>query len=80
MNCSPHQHHSAKGAPLNPAFHGGVGEAMLSARPTLKAEHEKLHRALLTIVREDAFCRRLMTVPQKDVYSSVDAPPSASGL
>jgi transposase len=47
-----------------------IAEAMLSARPTLKAVHEKLHRALLTIVPEDAVCRRLMTVPQKDVYSS----------
>ena len=36
---------------------------MLSARATLKAEYEKLHKIVLTIVREDAVCRRLMTVP-----------------
>jgi transposase len=32
-------------------------------RATLKAEYEKLHKAVLAIVREDAVCRRLMTVP-----------------
>lgn len=37
--------------------------AMLSARATLKAEYEKLHKAVLAIVREDAVCRKLMTVP-----------------
>jgi transposase len=26
-------------------------------------EYEKLHKTVLTIVREDAVCRRLMTVP-----------------
>ena len=36
---------------------------MLSARATLKAEYEKLHKIVLAIVREDAVCRRLMTVP-----------------
>jgi transposase len=36
---------------------------MLSARATLKVEYEKLHKSVLTIVREDAVCRRLMTVP-----------------
>ncbi len=40
-----------------------IAEAMLSARATLKAEYEKLHKAVLAIVREDAVCRRLMTVP-----------------
>jgi transposase len=35
--------------------------AMLSARATLKVEYEKLHKTVLTIVREDAVCRRLMT-------------------
>ena len=29
----------------------------------MKAEYEKLHKAVLAIVREDAVCRRLMTVP-----------------
>jgi transposase len=30
----------------------------------LKAKYEKLHKAVLAIVREDAVCRRLMTVPR----------------
>ena len=40
-----------------------IAEAMLSARATSKAQYEKLHKAVLAIVREDAVCRRLMTVP-----------------
>jgi transposase len=40
-----------------------IATAMLSARTALKAEYEKLHKAVLSIVREDAICRRLMTVP-----------------
>ena len=40
-----------------------IAGAMLSARATLKVEYEKLHKIVLTIVREDAVCRRLMTVP-----------------
>ena len=40
-----------------------IATAMLSARAALKAEYEKLHKAVLAIVREDAVCRRLMTVP-----------------
>src|SRR5262249_30992576 len=40
-----------------------IADAMLSARATLKAQYEKLHKAVLAIVREDAVCRRLMTVP-----------------
>jgi len=40
-----------------------IAEAMLLARATLQAEYEKLHKAVLAIVREDAVCRRLMTVP-----------------
>ena len=40
-----------------------IAEAMLLARATLKAQYEKLHKAVLAIVREDAVCRRLMTVP-----------------
>ena len=40
-----------------------IAGAMLSARAALKAEYEKLHKAVLAIVREDAVCRRLMTVP-----------------
>ena len=40
-----------------------IAGAMLSARATLKVEYEKLHKTVLAIVREDAVCRRLMTVP-----------------
>jgi transposase len=40
-----------------------IAQAMLLARATLKAEYEKLHKAVLAIVREDEVCRRLMTVP-----------------
>src|SRR6516164_386495 len=40
-----------------------IAGAMLSARAPLKVEYEKLHKIVLTIVREDAVCRRLMTVP-----------------
>ena len=40
-----------------------VVEPMLRAREALRAEYHALHRAVLAIVREDAVCRRLMTVP-----------------
>jgi transposase len=40
-----------------------IAGAMLSARAALQAEYEKLHKVVLAIVREDAVCRRLMTVP-----------------
>jgi transposase len=40
-----------------------IAGAMLAARATLKMEYEKLHKTVLSIVREDAICRRLMTVP-----------------
>jgi len=36
---------------------------MLEAREALRREFHVLHRAVLAIVREDAVCRRLMTVP-----------------
>jgi transposase len=36
---------------------------MLRARDALRSEYLALHRAVLAIVREDAVCRRLMTVP-----------------
>jgi transposase len=36
---------------------------MLRAREALRSEYLALHRAVLAIVREDAVCRRLMTVP-----------------
>ncbi|WP_445216185.1 IS110 family transposase (plasmid) [Bradyrhizobium sp. Pa8] len=40
-----------------------IADAMLSARSTLKAEYGRLHKAVLAAVRDDAVCRRLMTVP-----------------
>jgi transposase len=40
-----------------------VVEPMLRVRDVLRAEYQVLHRAVLAIVREDAVCRRLMTVP-----------------
>jgi transposase len=40
-----------------------IAEAMLQAREALRAEFAKLHRAMLAIVRTDAVCRQLMTVP-----------------
>ena len=40
-----------------------VVEPMLRAREALSREFHVLHRAMLAIVREDAVCRRLMTVP-----------------
>jgi transposase len=40
-----------------------VVEPMLRAREALRSEYHALHRAVLGIVREDATCRRLMTVP-----------------
>jgi transposase len=40
-----------------------VVEPMLRARDALRSESQILHRAVLAIVREDAACRRLMTVP-----------------
>lgn len=40
-----------------------IAGAMLSARSALKAEYGRLHKAVLATVRDDAVCRRLMTVP-----------------
>jgi transposase len=40
-----------------------IAAAMLQAREALRAEFATLHRAMLAIVRADAVCRRLMTVP-----------------
>ena len=57
-----------------------VVEPMLRARDVLRAEYQVLHRAVLAIVREDAVCRRLMTVPgvgarvAVTVASAVDDP------
>lgn len=40
-----------------------IAEAMLRARERLRAEFDKLHRAMLAIARTEPVCRRLMTVP-----------------
>jgi transposase len=40
-----------------------IAGAMLLARATLQAEFNKLHKAMLSIVRSDAVCRKLATVP-----------------
>jgi transposase len=40
-----------------------VIEPMLRAREAVRSEYHALHRAMLAIVRDDATCRRLMTVP-----------------
>jgi transposase len=40
-----------------------VIDAMLAARAALEAEFKRLHRALLSIVRDDPVCRQLMSVP-----------------
>jgi len=40
-----------------------IADAMLAARATLRIEFNKLHRAVLAIVREDVVCRRLTSVP-----------------
>jgi transposase len=41
----------------------GLAEPMLRARAALRAEFAALHRQVLRIVRVDADCRRMMTVP-----------------
>lgn len=40
-----------------------IAEALLVARNKLREQFAKLHKKLLTIVRDDGVCRRLMTVP-----------------
>jgi transposase len=40
-----------------------LAEPMLRARAALRGEYAALHREVLRIVRNDAVCRRLMTVP-----------------
>ena len=40
-----------------------IAEAMLRAREALQAEFARLHRTMLAIARDDAVCRRLMSVP-----------------
>jgi transposase len=40
-----------------------IAEAMLAVRTTLLAQFNKLHKAVLDIVRDDEVCRRFMTTP-----------------
>jgi len=40
-----------------------IAEAMLTARATLLTQFNKLHKAVLNIVRHDEVCRRFMTTP-----------------
>lgn len=40
-----------------------IADAMLAARAALKNEYNRLHAAILAIVRQDAVCQRMMTVP-----------------
>lgn len=42
---------------------GEIIEPLLAARQKLREEFAKLHRRLLSIVRVDEVCRRLMTIP-----------------
>jgi transposase len=44
-------------------FIARVVEPMLAARRALREQYDRLHGMLLTAVREDAVCRRLMTMP-----------------
>jgi transposase len=48
-----------------------VIEPMLRAREALRAEYHALHRAVLSIAREDTICRRLMTVPGVGVLVAI---------
>jgi transposase len=40
-----------------------IAGSMLVARASLQTEYNKLHKAILKIVRQDAVCRQFMTVP-----------------
>jgi len=40
-----------------------IAAAMLAARTTLLMQFNKLHKAVLDIVRHDEVCRRFMTTP-----------------
>jgi transposase len=40
-----------------------IADSMLLARASLAREHNKLHKAVLKIVRSDSICRRFMTTP-----------------
>ena len=40
-----------------------IAEAMLTARAALQTQYAKLHKSMLSIVRADTVCRRLMSAP-----------------
>jgi transposase len=44
-------------------FIARIVEPMLAARQAMRTSYDELHRILLTHVRSDAVCRRLMTMP-----------------
>jgi transposase len=51
-----------------------IAEAMLSARATFQAQYEKLHKAVLAIVREDAVVPGVGPVVAVTFKSAVDDP------
>lgn len=48
-----------------------IVEALLQARQVLRRELANLHRSILTIVRNDEICRRLMTLPGVGPLTSI---------
>ena len=50
---------------------GELMEILLDARRKLREQFSKLHRKLLSIVREDEVCRRLMSVPGVGAVSAL---------
>src|SRR3712207_5491998 len=54
-----------------------VTAAMLAAREGLLAEFLRLHRRMLAVVRADAVCRRLMTVPGVGALVSITSKATA---
>ena len=50
---------------------GELMEVLLDARRKLREQFSKLHRKLLSIVREDEVCRRLMSVPGVGAVSAL---------
>jgi transposase len=56
-----------------------IAGAMLWALATLKSQYKKLHKAVFAIVREDAVCRRLMTVPDVGPLVAVTFKSKAAG-
>lgn len=50
---------------------GELMEVLLDARRKLREQFSKLHRKLLSVVREDEVCRRLMSVPGVGAVSAL---------